>query len=414
MEESQESIIAEPVTTPEPQRGFTKAFVPLITSAALLFGGVSEAHSAGHSVDSSDQTSDHVLNLSQQELSEIQKTKLPYHLTVPQIANGENNINSGFNTQHLGFDSESIGYAKMTEFKKQIDFISENHQTEVRFGIPRWEVASLTPDKAHVQWNEEQLKYFKEASVYAQSKGLEIYFVVTPPEVPDDFDFDSYLNITKEYYTRIAQEFTGVILQPGNEYDVHNVKNYGTFDHEISDEQMKLYERWLEAATSAIHKVNPSIQITQSLSGYPMNIQTIEKWKKIDGSIGKYVDIYSLDTYPTSVENAKELPFLVNLFKDYLKEQGKDISVVAAEVGMPTTEGVYTEEQQKEVLTAAIDAYKKDGIKVLPYQLKDEPNQKKEKSIFERIEENFGIFRRDGSKKAAADRVIDALKKENP
>jgi hypothetical protein len=74
MEESQESIIAEPVTTPEPQRGFTKAFVPLITSAALLFGGVSEAHSAGHSVDSSDQTSDHVLNLSQQELSEIQKT----------------------------------------------------------------------------------------------------------------------------------------------------------------------------------------------------------------------------------------------------------------------------------------------------------------------------------------------------
>jgi len=258
------------------------------------------------------------------------------------------------------------------------------------------------------------LKYFKEASVYAQSKGLEIYFVVTPPEVPDDFDFDSYLNITKEYYTRIAQEFTGVILQPGNEYDVHNVKNYGTFDHEISDEQMKLYERWLEAATSAIHKVNPSIQITQSLSGYPMNIQTIEKWKKIDGSIGKYVDIYSLDTYPTSVENAKELPFLVNLFKDYLKEQGKDISVVAAEVGMPTTEGVYTEEQQKEVLTAAIDAYKKDGIKVLPYQLKDEPNQKKEKSIFERIEENFGIFRRDGSKKAAADRVIDALKKENP
>ena len=415
METSQESLPAtDPSTMPESQKGLARAFIPLLTSAALLMGGVNEAHSADSIGDQTDQTSDHALSLSQEELSEVQKQELPYHITIPQIAGGENNINSGFNTQHLGYDSENIGYAKLPEFKKQIDFISENDQTEVRFGIPRWEVASLTQDKKHVQWNEEQLKYFKEASLYAQSKGLGIFFVTTPPEVPDDFDFETYLSITKEYYTRIAQEFTGVTLQPGNEYDVHNVLNYGTFDQEITEDQLNLYERWLDAASSAIRGVNPAIQITQSLSGYPMNQQTIERWKRVDGHIGKYVDSYSLDTYPKNVESAKALPSLVNAFGDFVHQRDKDIGILVAEVGLPTTEGVYTEEQQGDVLTAASIAYKEAGIKFLPYQLKDEPNQKSDKTLFERIEEKFGIFRADGSKKPAADSVVDALKKENP
>ncbi len=412
METPQESI------NTEPNKGITKAFIPLLTSAALLMGGVSEAHSAGPASDQSDQAPDHVQTMSQQELSEIQKTKLPYHVTIPQITNGENNINSGFNTQHLGYDSENIGYAKLPEFKKQIDFISENGQTEVRFGIPRWEVASLTQDRKNIVWNEEQLKYFKEASIYAQSKGLTIFFVTTPPEVPDEFSLDSYLEITKNYYERIANEFTGVTFQLGNEYDVHNFRNYGRYNGEITEEQLKDYEKWLDTATSSIRKVNPSAQITQSLTGYPMNQETIEKWKRVHKYIGKHVDLYSLDTYPTSVKNAKELPSLVNQFGEWIKERNQDndsnIELIVSEVGIPTLDGAYTEAQQAEILPAAITAYKEAGIKVLPYQLKDEPNQKKDKTFFERIEEKFGIFRSDGSKKPAAEPVMEALKKENP
>ena len=87
---------------------------------------------------------------------------------------------------------------------------------------------------------------------------------------------------------------------------------------------------------------------------------------------------------------------------------------MVAELGMPTTEGFYTEKQQEEVLSTATNGFKEARIKVLIYEVQDEPNQKKDKTIFERIEEKFGIFRGDGSKKPAADSVIDALKKENP
>ena len=416
METPNHSVIVEP-TTPESSRNIGAALIPLFTTAGLLMSGA-QPYSPGIYEGMTYQTSDHVLTLSQSELSEIQKPKLPYRVTLPQISNGENNINSGFNTQHLGFDSESIGYATLPEFKKQIDFISENHQTDVRFGIPRWEVASLTPDKKDIVWNQKELDYFKEASIYAQSQGLNIYFVTTPPEVPDGFNLDSYLAITKKYYNKIANEFTGVTYQLGNEYDAHNVLNYGHYDQEITGEQLQTYQKWLEVATDSIREVNPSAQITQSLTGYPMNSETIKKWEKVHEYIGKYITSYSLDTYPTSVENAKELPILVNEFRNWVKQRNrdndKDIGFLVAEVGIPTLEGVYTEEQQRQIVPVAILAYKEAGIKVLPYQLKDESSQKKEKSFLERIEERFGIFRSDGSKKPAADPIMDALKTENP
>lgn len=415
MEIQNDSIVTGPAQVSERSISIKTALIPLFASAGLLMGGA-QTHSSTSAESMTDSGSGHVQTLSQSELSNLQKSKLPYHVTLPQVTNGENKINSGFNT-HLGFDSQEIGYANLPEFKKQIDFISENHQTEVRFGIPRWEVASLTPDKKHVQWNGEQLKYFKEASLYAQSKGLEIYFVATPPEVPDDFDFNTYLEITKEYYGKIAEEFPGVILQPGNEYDAHNVLNYGHYDKEITDEQLQVYQKWLEVATSAIRRVNPSAQITQSLTGYPMNTETIKKWERVYGYIGKFVNSFSLDTYPISVENAQEIPSLVNAFGAFIKERDKDIGLLVAEVGVPTVEGVYTEEQQKDILTAAIEADKKAGIPVIPYQLKNEVSLRKkedEKNIYEKVEENFGIFRSDGSKKPAAQPVIDELKKENP
>jgi len=400
---------------PEQRRSLANTVIPLFATAGILMGNT-HLHEAQHDTTSNGQ--DHVQTLTQAELGKLQRSNLPFQLTVPMIAHGEDNINSGFNTQHLGFDSESIGYAKLPEFKKQIDFISENGQTEVRFGIPRWEVASLTKDKTDIVWNEEQLRYFKEASVYAQSKGLTIFFVTTPPEVPDGFSLDSYKEITKKYYERIANEFTGVTYQLGNEYDAHNVLNYGYYEAEITDEQLATYQEWLEIASSTIHEVNPSAQITQSLTGYPMNQETIEKWKRVHEYIGKYVDVYSLDTYPTSVKNAKELPFLVNQFGEWIKERNQDndsdIVLIASEVGVPTLDGAYTEEQQAEILTTAITAYKEAGITVIPYQLKDEKSQKKNKTFLEKIEERFGIFRSDGSKKPAADSVIEALKKENP
>lgn len=413
-----ESSEGNPTIKIEHQRSIGNRIIPLITSAALLMGGASNVHATGPIGDSSSQDAGHVLSLSDSELSEIQGSSLPYHVVVPQVTNGENKINSGFNTQHLGYDSKDVGYANLPEFEKQIDFISENHQTEVRFGIPRWEVASLTPDNKHVQWNEEQLEYFREASLYAQSKGLEIFFVATPPAVPEDFDFDTYLDITKEYYSRIAEEFPGVILQPGNELDKHKIGNYELYTEKISDEQLEMYRRWLEVVASAIHSANPLTQITQSLSGYPMNEQTIKDWERIAESIGENVDIFSLDTYPSDVENAEALPSLVAPFKSFVEEKGKKI--VVAEVGVPTDKDVYTEEEQGDILTAAIKAYKtyedasEAGVKVLAYQLEDEPNQKKDASFKDRIEGEFGIFRSDGSKKEGADSIIGALREENP
>lgn len=375
--------------------GFKKVKLIAAASAALLLG---HDRIPNYTYNSDTADSSHVQMLSDEQQTQLaDNSSLKFKAIIPGVASGENTIQSGANT-HLSVNTEPFGYADLETFEKQVDLLKQYHQTEIRFGIPRWDAAKLSEDKKTIIWNEEEIGYFKQAVKYAQEKGLNVYFVTTPPEVPEGFNFNKYLDITRQYYEKIGEEFRGVIHQPGNEFDVHDINDYHVYEKEISDQDLEKYKIWLDTATRAIRKSDPLVQITQSLSGYPMDEDTIIRWKRINAAIGKFIDFYSLDTYPRNAEEAGNLPLLVSKFGS---ETGKEF--VITELGLPTIGG-YSEQMQGDVVSAAVDAYKKAGIKTLIYELKDEK--------FDDVEGHFGLLDQKGNPKYSFFQVMSALQKE--
>lgn len=379
----------------EVNKSFSGMRLGMAASVAFLAGG--DRIAVELFVDEAKNT-ENILLLSDQALEGVQdfdRSKLTYSVSLPQISAGENNIRSGANT-HIAYEPDILGYSIMETFKDQVDMLRSYNQTEIRFGMPRWEGVKLSWDRKSLEWDEVQLAYFKEALEYAQGKGLEVFFLTTPPEVPVDFDINRYFQITDEFYERIGKEFPGAIHQPGNEYDVHNIFNYGMYGHEISADELEKYRQWLNVATLALRRSNPHAKITQSLTGYPMNDATINKWVRINEKIGQYVDFYSLDTYPSGIDEAKNLANLVDKFEQLT---GKKDSVIA-EVGLPTY-GEYSQEDQKAIVCAAINGYKKAGRMTLVYQIKDEK--------FKDVEGHFGLLDGSGKPKPAFLPVMTAL-----
>lgn len=340
------------------------------------------------------------LHLSDQELQTLQKGRegLPYKAFLPGIAAGENTILSGANT-HIAINNEPMGYTNLETFREQVDLLRSYNQTEIRFGIPRWEAAQLSSDKKNIVWNENELSYFRDAVRYAESRGLEVFLVTTPPSVPDDFNLDQYLEITKQFYERVGNEFPEVIHQPGNEYDTHNIRNYGDYGHPINDRELSEYGRWLDVATRSLRHSNSLVKVTQSLNGYPINEATMQEWVRVNTIIGPHLDFYSLNTYPSNIAEARKLEEFVLEFE---RRSGKKDSVVA-EVGLPTYQG-YSMEFQKQILLEAIKTYKDAGRKMLIYEIQDEN--------FNDVQGHFGIIDKNGNPKPAFAPVMTELQKE--
>ena len=339
-------------------------------------------------------------------------------------------VKVGFNT-HMRPGTEGTGESHTFEwFKREVDWLAQNEMDIVRLNLQEWDaVDNSISTKEHIVWNDEKIDVYKQALTYAKEKGLEVFFVVTPPTFATTRytgDFDNYLEAIDVYYRGVAERFKGLvdIYQITNEPDDQSFYTYADINRTEQETEEEYKERYfayvkelgrvVQRGSAAIKSVEPQVRTTVNVSkwvvpdpgigyeevavfdavcGYPLLGQT-------DGNC-RTIDAVTIDFYPDL--DQEEIDSLSDQVKYYNERYG--LPVVIGEMGMPTI-GQNTPEMQVSSVTLSIESLM-SGI-VLPesiiiYELRDQ-------SRGDGTGNKYGIMNPDGTPKESFDPIVRKIR----
>lgn len=277
----------------------------------------------------------------------------------------------------------------LPRWRADIDILAEHGLNLVRTGVYPWLVAP-----AMGSWDQQTANFYVEALAYARDRRLAVNLVVVgAPDWAQSYDLDNYTEACTWFWTTMAEVFDAQVdlWQVFNEADQSHYRRFTpvTLDAAYLTELGQL----LGAARRTLGQ--HGTPVTTNLTGWPMNDERQQGWYDVLDVIGESLDVVSLDLYPA--DNRAQIDLLPRRIDQVHHRYGKPVFV--AETGLQTGSDSWSEEDQRLLLPAAIEAIRSTDIwGVCLYQLRDQPSPGW-----------FGIVKADGSPKLAFDETLRSL-----
>ena len=277
----------------------------------------------------------------------------------------------------------------LPRWRADIDILAQHGLNLVRTGVYPWLVAP-----AMGSWDQQAADFYVEALAYARDRRLAVNLVVVgAPDWAQSYDLDRYTEACTWFWTTMADVFDAQVdlWQVFNEADQSHYRRFTpvTLDAAYLTELGQL----LGAARRTLGQ--HGTPVTTNLTGWPMNDERQRGWYDVLDVIGESLDVVSLDLYPA--DNRAQIDLLPTRIDQVRRRYGKPVFV--AETGLQTGSDSWSEEDQRLLLPAAIEAIRSTDIwGVCLYQLRDQPSPA-----------GFGIVKADGSPKLAFDQTLRSL-----
>jgi len=282
-----------------------------------------------------------------------------------------------------------IDEADVDRWRADVDILQEHGQNLVRTGIYAWMVAPKVET-----WSPNKAEFFRVQLDYARERGLAVNMVV--PGAPDwaqGFEFDEYRAACTWFWTQMQDSF-GDQVDLWQAYNEADHAHYQEFTPATRDETyLGEFAQMLGIAREILGR--DGVPVTTNLTGWPLNDDREQEWYLVLDAIEDQLDLISIDLYPADDED--EIALLGERMDRVRERYGKPIFV--AEIGLQTTPGSWTEPEQQQHVTAAIEQLRTVELwGIALYTLRDHEEQAA-----------FGIVNSDGSKKLGFDDVMLAL-----
>ena len=287
----------------------------------------------------------------------------------------------------------------MAAFREDVDALQQAKLEVVGTSLRAWEVMGFEIRDSHIvrdpktglpilhKWPQELEKY-RDALVYAKSKGLKVHLHLAPNWHQDLSDVE-YLYVTRETFSFVAEmlaEYVDV-WQLWNEADIHDYRSYQTITAPSESYLAGFWEAF-RAAASEIRKVDPHARISMNVGGFygiSARSATHSRWLTVFDSArelivqGLLTDI-KLNIY-TEGDNTGVLE-RVNEFNKY------GIPIWVGEFGVCTVERPYSEEDKRRMLLDAIHTLRRANVAGIHlYRIRDDATENG-------CEGSFGVYGR--------------------
>lgn len=282
-----------------------------------------------------------------------------------------------------------IDEADVDRWRADVDTLEEHGQNLIRTGIYAWMVAPKSDT-----WDPESADFFREQLDYARERGLAVNMVV--PGAPDwaqSFEFDEYRAACTWFWTQIRESF-GDQVDLWQAYNEADHAHYQEFTPATRDATyLGEFAQMLGVARETLGR--DGVPVTTNLTGWPLNDEREQEWYLVLDAIGDQLDLISIDLYPA--DNEEEIALLTERIERVRVRYGKPIFV--AEIGLQTTPDSWTEPEQQEFVTAAIERLRTVELwGIALFELRDH-----------KIRAGFGIKKADGSLKLGFPDVMRAM-----
>lgn len=280
--------------------------------------------------------------------------------------------------------------ADVARWHSDVDTLARHGQTLVRTAVHPWVVAP-----ARRRWDDEAASSYREALAYARGQGLDVALVV--PGAPDWAQadpFDTYVSACTWFWSAMVETF-------GDQVDLWQVFNEPDGWHYRQFVPVALDEAYLAELDQLLQTARGILggrgtPVTTNVSGWPMNDQTEQVWNTVLDAVHGSLDVVSVDVYPA--DNLEQIALLPERLARLRQRYGLEVFV--AEVGLQTTPGSWSEQDQRQFLTAAVDGIRSDQELwgVCLYQLRDQPDPA-----------GFGIQLSDGTPKLGFADIMQSM-----
>lgn len=282
-----------------------------------------------------------------------------------------------------------VDEADVARWRADVDTLEEHGQNLIRTGIYAWMVAPKSDT-----WDPGKAAFFRDQLDYARERGLAVNMVV--PGAPDwarSFEFDEYRSTCTWFWTQMRQSF-GDHVDLWQAYNEADHAHYQEFTPATRDATyLGEFAQMLGVARETLGR--DGVPVTTNLTGWPLNDEREQEWYLVLDAIGDQLDLISIDLYPADNEN--EIAALTERLARVRERYGKPIFV--AEIGLQTTPDSWTEPEQQEFVTAAIEQLRTAELwGIALYELRDH-----------KIRAGFGIKKADGSLKLGFPDVMRAM-----
>lgn len=310
-------------------------------------------------------------------------------------------ISYGFNT-HLSANPAEGENLTLEAFKADIEQMAAMNMEAIRFNIWEWEIAHLEP--------------YDQVIDFAREKGLAIHLVTNVPRLsPNGENLEEDLAKTRAYYTALASRWQGKInsWQIFNEADDHTYWNYSRIENAPEGQSpypagyLDNFGQIVKTANEVIKSIDTSTKTTVNVSLWIGSDPWLDEGRLpveealLFNAVEDSIDYISLDIYAdTNVEAINKLPDLISNFS---LVYGKPVLIT--ELGIPTGDGRFNEQDQAEFVSLAIDAMQAGEIRpeaILLYEYRDE-------AMKSRTEGSFGFTDIHGNPKPALEEVLEAI-----
>lgn len=333
----------------------------------------------------------------------------------------------GFNTDVSAVNSS----LDINRFKANIDTLSANGQKWVRININDAEIAQEAPgaqiqlvtptpiqlpptstppptvdtvkglSASPIQWNTANLSVYDQAVDYALSHGLKIFLVTSTPIFAKNYTLDDYKTLTDQYFNYLSARYTGKIAV----WQIFNNANVSGYTDSLpltslDSTYLSNLTSVIGVARNAIKTNDPNALVTTNAGGIPLNDTLTASWNQYFDALSNNLDIISVGMYPNT--DTVEISKLSNIIESLKTRYGKD--VVVSDTGMCTQQGVYTESDQQNYVTQAVNNIKLSSVKlVLQYEIMDQD------TASGTCNGSYGILKTDGSQKTSYPAVISSM-----
>ena len=238
-------------------------------------------------------------------------------------------------------------------------------------------------------------------------------------------DPEGDLEKTRTYYERLAGRWNGMVnvWQFFNEPDDHTIDRYQQIKS-YAPGYLESVARLVSEANQTIKRIDPNAKTTVNVSmwvdasadpwigadkprfeevGLFDAVCGFEPGSQVD-RMCQTIDYISLDPYlDKNIEAINRFPEVIDYFQTRYQKP-----VVVAELGLPTGDGRFTEEDQGKYISMAIDAIQAGKVRpyaLLLYEFRDE-------AMKAGAEASFGFNRTDGTPKPGIVDVLEVIQND--
>ncbi|MCH7951903.1 cellulase family glycosylhydrolase [Patescibacteria group bacterium] len=322
-------------------------------------------------------------------------------------------IRYGFNT-HMSGNPSKYENLDLNAFKVDVLRMRQMGMDAIRFNVWEWEL-----DEIYLQKYDEALKT-------AKDNGMEVFLVTNVPNLSKNGeDLEGDLKKTRALYERLAGRWKGLVdvWQIFNEPDDHTYDRYQRIQS-YAPGYLENLARLVYEADKTIKTIDPAAKTTVNVSMWVD--PSADPWVGADNprfeEVGLFdavcgfesggrvdrmcqtIDYISLDPYlDKNTEAINRFPEVIDYF--YTRYQKP---VVVAELGLPTGDGRFTEEDQGKYISMVIDAIQ--GGKVRPYALL--LYEFRDEAMKAGAEASFGFNRADGTPKPGLVEILEVIQND--